>query len=55
MDYLRNNLLQSWREKVLKYCISDLIRIGNTITLRAKDGYSGIKQQLNNTLIGIIT
>lgn len=55
MDYLRNNLLQSWREEVLKYCINDLIRIGNTITLRAKGGHSRIKQQLNNTSIGIIT
>ena len=55
MDYLHNDLLQPWGEKVLKYCTNDLIHFGNTTTSRAEGGHSRIKRQLNNASTGMIT
>lgn len=44
IDYLRNDLLEPWGEKVLKYHTNDLMHFGNTTTLRAEEGgHSRIK------------
>lgn len=54
IDYLCNNLLNTWKKKVLNCYTNNFIHFGNITTLRAENGYAKIKYQLNNTSTDMI-
>ena len=54
IDYLQNDLMATWKEKVIKCYTNKLCHFGNTTTSRAEGGHAKIKRQLNNTSTGMI-
>lgn len=54
IDYLQNDLMATWKEKVIKCYTNKLCYFGNTTTSRAERGHAKIKRQLDNTLTGMI-
>lgn len=55
VDYLRNDLIAIWKEKVIKCYANKLCHFGNTTTSRAEGGHAKIKRQLNNSPTGMVT
>lgn len=54
VEYLRNDLLDTWKEKVLKCYTNDFPHFRNTTTSHTEGGHAKIKRQLNNTSTDMI-
>lgn len=54
IDYFQNNLIVTWKQKLIKYYINKLCHFRNTTTSQVERNYAKIKRQLNNILNAMI-
>ncbi len=54
IDYLQNDLMATWKEKVIKCYTNKLYHFRNTTTSQAEEGHAKTKYQLNNISIDMI-